>query len=449
MSMLDQLFKLRQHGATIRTECLAGVTTFLTMAYIVFVNPAVLSVDFTGQPTGLDPQAVMLATCLASAIATILMGMYANYPIAQAPGMGNNYFFVSVIMGLSAMGFTNAWQTGLAIVFLSGLIFLLLSVCRLRQAIIEALSPTMRCGVAVGIGLFITFIGLNNGGIIVAKPGTLVGLNVNMLAPGPAVFFFGLLVICALHIRRIPGSIMTGILAAAVLAGLLGQAEWPDRLFGLPRIETSAVWKMDIRSALQVACIPFIVVFVFQDVFNTVGALVGVAERAGFMKDGHLPRANRALVSDAVGTMVGAALGTSTITSYIESAAGVEQGGRTGLTAVVVGVLFVLALFFAPLISIMAAYPPITAPALVVVGVFMAHNVTQMDWDDLSEALPAFLIMVGIPLTYSIADGLGLGLVAYPIIKLLAGRAKEVPVLMYVLGAMMLGYFIFLRPTMG
>lgn len=446
---LERFFDLRGNGTTVGTEFLAGITTFLTMAYIVFLNPAVLSVDFTGQPTGLDPQAVMLATCLASALATILMGMYANYPIAQAPGIGSNYFFVAVVMGLSAKGFTNAWQTGLAIVFLSGLIFLLLSIFHVRQAIIDALSPTMRCGVAVGIGLFIAFIGLHNGEILVAKPDTMVGLNVDLATPGPAVFFFGLLVICALQVRRIPGSLMIGILAGAGLAIGLSQAQLPEHILGLPQVESSAIFKMDFRSALQLVCIPFIVVFVFQDVFNTVGTLVGVAERAGLMKDGHLPRVNRALVSDAVGTMVGAALGTSTVTTYVESAAGVEQGGRTGLTAVVAGLMFLVALVFAPVIGIMASYPPITAPALVVVGVFMAHNVTKMDWDDLTESLPAFLIMVGIPLTYSIADGLGIGLVAYPAIKILAGRGREVPVLMYALSAMMLGYFVFLRPSIG
>ncbi len=447
--MLERIFRLAENGTTVRTEVIAGITTFLTMAYIIFVNPAVLATDFAGNPTGLDPQAVMLATCIAAAIATAIMGLYARYPIAQAPGMGNNHFFVSVVMGLTAIGVANAWQVALGMVFVSGFVFLVLSIFRVRQAIIDALSASMRCGIAVGIGLFIAFIGLHNGGIVIPKAGTIVSLNVELMTPGPVVFMAGLLIIAVLHARRVPGSIMIGILAAAVIAWALGQAHFPDRLVGLPDIGEPAAFRMDIRGALTLVGLPFIIIFVFKDVFDTVGTLVGVAERAGFMKDGRLPRANRALVSDAIGTMVGAALGTSTVTSYIESATGVEQGGRTGLTGLVVAVLFILALLFAPLIALVASFPPITAPALVVVGVFMAKNVLKIDWDDMTESLPAFLIMLGIPLTYSIADGLALGFVAYPVIKLLSGRGREVRPLMYGLAVLMAVYFVFVRSGMG
>ncbi len=443
--MFDRLFKLRENGTDVRTEAIAGCTTFLTMAYIVFVNPAVLATDFLGQPTGIDPQAVMLASCLAAALATALMGLYANYPIAQAPGMGNNYLFVSVIMGLTAIGIPNAWQVALGIVFLSGVLFLLLSIFRIREAVINCLSGSMRCAVSVGIGLFIAFIGLRNGGIVVESPGTAVALSKNLFSPGPGIFFLGLMVIAVLHVRRVQGSILIGILAATLAALITGQVAWPTTLIGLPRIETPAIMAMDIRSALTIACLPFVIMMLFTDVFDTVGTLVGVSERAGFMRDGKLPRASRALISDAVGTIAGAALGTSTVTSYIESAAGVEQGGRTGLANLFTAGLFVAALLVAPLISLVASFPPVTAPALVIVGVFMASNAVKIAWDDMSEALPSLLIILGIPLTYSIADGLALGLISYPVIKLFSGRIRDVNWLMYLLAVVMLAYFVLIR----
>jgi len=449
MNVLDRYFKLAENGTSIRTEIVAGLTTFVTMAYIVFVNPAVLSTDFAGNPTGMDPQAVMLATCVAAAVATVIMGLLARYPIAQAPGMGNNHFFVSVVMGLTALGITNAWQVALGIVFLSGVFFLILSLFSVRETIMSALSPSMRSGIAVGIGLFITFIGLRNGGLIVSRPGTLVGLNTELLSAGPAIFTFGLLVIAVLHVRKIPGSILIGVLAAALLAFVLGKVTLPAALTGLPHIQESAIMKLDIAGALTITCVPFVIMMLFTDIFDTVGTLVGVSERGGFMKDGKLPRVKRALVSDAIGTMVGATLGTSTVTSYIESASGVEQGGRTGLVNMVVAAMFLLALLFAPLIAVVASFPPITASALVVVGVFMTGAIRQVDWDDFSEALPAFLIMLGIPLTYSITDGLALGLVSYPVIKFLSGRGRDVHILMYVLCAVMIAYFVFVRMKIG
>jgi adenine/guanine/hypoxanthine permease len=447
MKFLEHLFRLKENETSLRTEAIAGTTTFLTMAYIIFVNPTVLATDFAGQPTGMDPQAVMLASCVAAALATTLMGLFANYPIAQAPGMGNNYLFVSVVMGLAALGIPNAWQVALGIVFLSGVLFLLLSVFRVREAMIHCLSGSMRCAVSVGIGFFIAFIGLRNGGIVVESPGTAVALSKQLFRAGPAIFFFGLMVIAVLHVLRVQGSMLIGILAATGVALWTGQVAWPTTLIGLPQIETSAFWVMDIRTALTAACVPFVIMMLFTDVFDTVGTLVGVSERAGFMRDGKLPRASRALISDAAGTMVGAALGTSTVTSFIESAAGVEQGGRTGLANLFTAALFLSALLLAPLIALVASFPPVTAPALVIVGVFMAANVVKIDWDDMSEALPSLLIILGIPLTYSIADGLALGLVSYPVIKLFTGRIREVNGLMYLLAIVMLAYFVMVRQS--
>lgn len=447
--MLNRMFRLTENGTDIRTEAMAGGTTFLTMAYIILVNPTILATDFAGNPTGMDPQAVMLATCVAAAVATLIMGLYANYPIAQAPGMGNNHLFISVVMGLSAIGVTNVWQTALGIVFLSGVFFLLLSLFRVREAVINALSPSMRGAVSVGIGFFIAFIGLRNGGIIVTSPATGVALSKELFSAGPLIFMIGLLIIAVLHAWKIKGAILIGIAVATMLALLAGQVAWPSTWLGLPEIESAAAFQLDIRAALTLVALPFVIMMLFTDMFDTVGTLVGVSERAGFMRDGKLPRANRALISDAVGTMTGAMLGTSTVTSYIESAAGVEQGGRTGLTAVFVAGLFLLALLFAPLVSIVAAFPPITAPALVIVGVFMAQGVEKIEWQDATEALPAFLVMLGIPLTYSIADGLALGLISYPVVKLLAGRAREVSWLMYVLALAMALYFVFVRGSLG
>ena len=447
--MLERWFRLAEHGTTVRTECLAGLTTFLTMAYIIFVNPAVLATDFAGNPTGLDPDAAMLATCLSAALASAIMGLFAGYPIAQAPGMGNNYLYVSIVMGLAATGVADAWRVSLGVVFLSGVAFLALSLLKVRHAVIDALSPSMRSGISVGIGLFIAFIGLRNGQILVANPGTWVALNIDLLSPGPLVFFLGLLAIGVLHARRVPGSILIGIAVCAGAAWGLGQVELPEKWMGLPRMEAHAILKMDVIGALAPACLPFILLCTFTDLFDTIGTLVGVSERAGFMRDGSLPRASRALVSDAVGTMVGAALGTSTVTSYIESAAGVEQGGRTGLTAVVVAGLFLIALLASPVIGVAASFAPITAPALVVVGVFMTQNVARVEWGDITESLPAFLIMLGIPLTYSIADGLALGFVSYPALKWACGRGREVRWPMVVLAVVMVLYFALVRSRMG
>lgn len=446
---IASFFRLKDNQTDIHTEVVAGITTFLTMAYIIFVQPAVLTTDFAGNPTGMDFNAVLLATCLASALSTIIMALLARYPIALAPGMGENFFFVSVVMSLSALGLAEAWKTALAIVFIASLVFMALSIFRVREAVIDGISPSMCNAIAVGIGLFIAFIGLRNGGLIVAKPGTLVGLNTKIISADFLIFGFGLLVTAALHARRVRGSILIGILAATLLAMGLGKVPLTGHLVGLPAIQKSSFLQMDFHSALTLDCLPFIVVFLFMALFDTVGTLVGVAQQAGLMKDNKLPRASQALLADAIGGAAGAALGTSTVTSFIESATGVEQGGRTGLTGLTVAALFILAIFFSPLVALIGKHPPITAPALVIVGALMLQNTRKIDWLDFSESIPSFLIIVGIPLTYSIADGLALGFISYPVIKLFSGKGREVKWLMYVLAAILVFYFIFFRTKLG
>ena len=448
MQFLDKTFRLSENNTTVRVEVLAGITTFLTMAYIIFVQPAVLSKDFTGQPTGLDTGAILLATCLASAIASVFMGLYARYPIALAPGMGENFFFISTIMAMSAMGFAQPWQTALGIVFYAGILFLILSILKVREALLNAISPSMRNGIAVGIGIFIAFIGLKNGGVIIAKTGTLVGLNTNFLDHSVladiTVFLIGLVISAGLHARNVRGAILLGIFASTIVAMLFAKIQIHG-IFGIPEFNKSAVFKMDLIGALNPQALPYIFVFLFMAVFDTIGTLIGVAEQAGFVKDNKLPRAERVLIVDAAGTVAGACLGTSTVTAYIESAAGVACGGRTGLTSITVAILFLLALLFSPLIACIGAYLPVTASALVIVGAFMMKNVMKIDWNDGSEAIPAFLIAIGIPLTFSISDGLSLGFVAYPVVKIISGKGKTISPLIYVVAAVIVAYYTGIR----
>jgi len=440
--MFDALFHLVQHGTSIRREISAGATTFLTMAYILFVQPAMLSTDFAGNPTGLSADAVLLATCLASALATMIMGLYAHYPIALAPGMGQNAFFVAVIMALTSAGRENAWQTTLGIVFVAGIVFFVLSLLGIRELLLQALSTSIRNSIAVGIGLFIALIGLMHGGIIVDHPATLLQLNQRqVLSADWAVFWCGLLVTAALSIRKIPGSILWGILSATVVAGGFGQLDWPSSAVGFP--QHHAIFQFDVVGALTLEYLPYIFIFLYMDLFDTMGTLIGVAEQADMMRDGKLPRARQAFTADAIGTVAGACMGTSTVTSYIESTAGVQQGGKTGLTAVTVAILFLLALPFTPLIGVIGTYQPITAPALVLVGAIMARNVTKIKWSDPSESIPSFLTMIGIPLCFSIADGIALGLISYPILKSCGGKGREVHWLMFVVAGLLIAYFVF------
>lgn len=487
--MLARWFQLAENGTTIRREVLAGVTTFLTMAYIIVVQPAVLT-GLLGLPpsltsTGLDFGAVTVATCLAAALATGLMGLMARYPIAQAPGMGENFFFVfsllpaaklyldgQVAAGALQPGAVQPWQVGLGVIFISGVLFLGLSLVGVREALWDAISPSMRSGIGIGIGLFIALIGLQNASVVVMAPK--LHLNPAVASPDMLLFFLGLIVTSCLYARKIPGSIILGILAAGGLAAgtrlafdhhllpdwiatapvvaesmLVKQFALADHLVAPPPSLAPTAWKMDLAHAVAWPMVPFILIFLFMNLFDTLGTLIGVTEQAGLLRDGKLPRARRAFFSDAVGTTVGAALGTSTVVSYIESATGVEQGGRTGLTAVVAACGFLLALFFSPLIAMVGSYPPITAPALVIVGSLMIRSVVRVNWEDFTEAMPTFLIIIGIPLTYSIADGLALGFITYPVVKLFAGKGGQVKPLMYVLAAILVAYFVFVRMPMG
>src|ERR1043166_1092168 len=469
--MVERLFRLSENKTTVRTEVLAGVTTFLTMAYIIFVQPAVLSGKMFGTDTGMDFGAVTTATCLSAALATAVMALYARYPIAQAPGMGENFFFVfSAVPAAAAAGFSNAWQVALGSVFISGVLFLLLSLAGLREMIFNSISANLKHGIAGGIGFFLALIGLQNAGLIIKDAGTAVKLNPQLLSPDLAVFFVGISVTAILHARRLRGSIIWGIVSSTALtiglrlvlprlpalnsaplvatSSLMTHFEFAKGFVAAPPSLGPTLLKIDLPHALSFKMLPFIFVFLFMLVFDAIGTLIGVCEQAGFIKDNKLPRAKQAMLSDSLGTVAGAVLGTSTVTSFIESAAGVEQGGRTGLTGLVVAGCFLLALFFTPLIAMVGSYPPITAPALVIVGAMMIQNVVKVDWKDYSESVPAFLTMIGIPLSYSIADGLALGFISYPIIKFFSGKGREVGWLTYVLAIVLVAYFLLVRSKM-
>ncbi len=470
--MIDRIFGLTANGTTARREVLAGTTTFLTMAYIIVVQPAVLSGKMFGLPTGMDFGAVMTATCLSAALATAIMALYARYPIAQAPGMGENFFFVfSAIPAAAAAGYANPWSVALGAVFISGLAFLALSLAGLRELIFDSVSPSLKNGIAAGIGLFIAFIGLQNAGLIIKDPGTAVRMNVHFASPELLVFFTGLLLTAVLQVRRVRGALLWGMIGATLLtAGLkFGLANLPAKIASMPALANSLLaqrfdlargivsappslaptfLKLDILGALSPPMLPIVFVFFFMLTFDAIGTLIGVCERAEFIHNNRLPRARQAMLSDAAATVAGATLGTSTVTSFIESAAGVEQGGRTGLTGLVVAAWFLVALFFSPIIMMLGSYPPITAPALVIVGSMMLQNAAKIDWSDPGEAVPAFLTLVGIPFSFSIADGLALGLISYPIVNLLGRQREKLNWMQYVLAVVLIAYFVFVRSRM-
>lgn len=466
-------FRLRENHTTVRTEILAGLTTFLTMAYIIFLQPAVLSGRLFGQETGMDFGAVTTATCLSAALATLVMGLWARLPIALAPGMGENFFFVlTAIPAAAALGHAEPWRAALGAVFVAGILFFALSLLGLRKRLIDAVSPSLKNAIAAGIGLFIAFLGLQNAGLIAADPGTMVKLNPQWLSPDRIVFALGLLVTGALLARGVRGAVLWGIVAAGVTTAglrllitllpqtwqasplmaesqLLTRFEWAHAIVAAPPSLAPTLFQMDVGAAFSLAMLPLVLVFLFMDLFDTMGTLIGVTEQAGLAREGQIPRARQALMADAAGTVAGALMGTSTVTSFIESAAGVQQGGRTGLTAVTAAALFLVALCFSPVIAMVASYPPMTAAALVVVGAMMMKTVPRIAWDDPTEALPAFLIILGMPLTMSVGDGLALGLVAYPVVKLLSGRAPEVSWPLYVLGFALVLYFALVRAQLG
>ncbi|MEZ8823456.1 NCS2 family permease [Vibrio sp. 10N.261.55.A7] len=420
--MLERLFKLSEHGTNVKTEVIAGVTTFLTMAYIIFVNPAMLA------DAGMDHGAVFVATCLAAAIGCFIMGFVANYPIAQAPGMGLNAFFTyAVVLG---MGYT--WQVALAAVFVSGVLFILLSIFKIREWIINSIPMSLRTGISAGIGLFLAFIGLKNAGIVVDNPATLVSMGdiTSLQAILAAIGFF--LTIALVH-RGLKGAVMIAILAVTALGLVFGDVQWGGIMSAPPSIAPTFM-QLDFSAVFEIGMISVVFAFLFVDLFDTAGTLVGVAQKADLIdKNGKIPRLNRALLADSTATSAGALLGTSNTTSYIESVAGVAAGGRTGLTAVVVGILFLLALFFSPLAGMIPAYA--TAGALFYVAILMLSGLVSIDWRDLTEAAPVVVTCLLMPLTFSIAEGIALGFISYAAIKAMSGKGRDVSLSVWVMSA--------------
>lgn len=410
--MLERIFHLKVNRTNVRTEILAGLTTFLAMAYILFVNPSILSA------TGMDKGAVFVATCLAAAIGSALMGFIANYPIALAPGMGLNAFFTYTVV--LHMGHT--WQVALGAVFLSAITFFALSIFKIREWIIRSIPLPLRSGIAAGIGLFLAIIALQGAGIVVGNSATLVGLG-DLTKSGPLLAMLGFVIIVVLEARRVPGAVLIGILAITILSIILGISPFSGVVSMPPSIAPTFL-HLDIRGALDVSMISVVFAFLFVDVFDNSGTLIGVTKRAGLAdEDGNIPRMGKALIADSAAALFGSLLGTSTTTSYIESAAGVGAGGRTGLTAIVVGILFLLSLFFAPLASSVPVYA--TAPALLFVAVLMTSGLAEIDWRDITVAAPVTVTALTMPLTYSIANGIAFGFITWTVVKLLSGRFRD------------------------
>ena len=431
LQSLARYFEFERLGTSWRTEILAGVTTFVTMAYIVLVNPAILA------DAGVPLPAVTAATCLSAAFGSILMGIVARYPIALAPGMGlNAYFAYTVCIKMHV-----PWQTALGAVFISGVVFLALTGAGIRQMILRAIPHELYAAVASGIGLFIAFIGLQHAGLVVRDPATLVGLG-NIRNPTAWLSLLGLVLMTALEVKKVRGSILIGVLAITGLAWAMGTMHWTPAQGGVAAL-TQTAFKLDIPGALGRGLFDIIFVFFFVDLFDNLGTLVAVTKRAGLISADHsIPRLNRILFADATATVVGSLTGTSTVTSYVESTAGVAAGGRSGLTAIVTGLLFLGAIGFAPFIGIVPQAA--TAPALILVGSLMAATITEIPWADPLVAVPAFLTLITIPLTYSIANGLGFGIIAWAVLHLLAGKIHRRDWLLYILAGLFLARFIYL-----
>jgi AGZA family xanthine/uracil permease-like MFS transporter len=423
----ERVFKLEENRTTVRTEMLGGVTTFMTMSYIIFVQPAILS------QSGMDRGAVMVATCLASAVATLLMGLLANYPVALAPAMGHNIFFAVIVCG--TLGYS--WKVALGAIFISGSIQIVLSFLGFWEGLVAAVPDSLKHSIAVGIGFLIALIGLEYGGLVVSTPGVLVGLGDLTSRPVVLVLFGIALTICLMALK-VNGGILLGILATAVLGIPLGVVKYAGLIAAPPSLAPTLL-KLDIAGAFQSGLITVIFVFFFLDMFDAVGTLIGVSSPAGFLKDGKLPRANRAMLADSIATTGGALLGTSTVSSYIESATGIAQGARTGLANIFTAALFIIALFFSPVASMIGGefvfkgqvLHPVIAPPLIIVGYLMMKSVTRIDWDDLTEAIPAFLTIIIMPLTVSITEGITFGFISYSLLKLVTGKGKQVHWLVY------------------
>lgn len=452
--MLEKFFKLKENGTNVRTEVVAGVTTFMTMAYILAVNPSILSAS------GMDAQAVLIATAIASFIGTICMALLANYPFALAPGLGLNAYFAYTVCG--SMGYS--WQIALFAVFVEGLIFIVLSLTNVREAIFNAIPLQLKKGVSVGIGLFIAFIGLQNAGIVVNNDSTLVSIvdftaDFHTSGISALLAVIGIFIIAALYVKKVKGAILIGIFATWIL-GIICQLTGlyvvtPDAgyyslipawsSFNLGAISSifGQCFKADFSSLRAFDFIAIVCAFLFVDIFDTLGTLIGCATKADMLdKDGKLPRIKEALLADAIATTAGAVLGTSTTTTFVESSAGVAEGGRTGLSSVVTGLLFLLAVFLSPIFITIPSFA--TAPALLFVGFLMISAVTAIDFNDYTEAVPAYLALIAMPLTYSISEGIAAGVISYVVINLVSGKAKKITPLMYVLAVLFICKFIFL-----
>ncbi len=432
-NLLERFFHLSESGTTIRTEVLGGLTTFMTMSYIIFVQPAVLS------STGMDFQAVLATTCIASALGTFLMAFLANYPIAVAPAMGHNFFFAFTVV--AGLGYT--WQVALGAVFLSGLVFLVMSIWGVREALVEAIPDSLKRGIAVGIGLLITLVGLEWSGFLAANPATLVTLG-DLGQPAVWMSGAGIVVTSVLLVRRSPGAILAGILTSTALGLFFGVVRFHGVVSAPPSIAPT-LFQLDVLGALKLGAIPVIFTFFFLDLFDSIGSLIGIAEQGGFMRNGQLPRAREALLADAIGTSAAGLLGNSPVVSYIESAAGVAEGAKTGLANIVTGLLMLAGLFFSPLAQMigegyrspsgLTLYPTV-APALIVVGAFMMRNVGRIEWDEPGEYIPAFITMTFIPFTFSITDGIAFGFISYVVLSVLSGRARKLHWLMILFTAL-------------
>ncbi len=431
MDFLDRFFGLRAQGTTVGTEVRAGVVTFLTMAYILFVNPQILA------EAGMPASDVAVATALAAAVATLVMGLAANYPFALAPGMGLNAYFTYGVVGAMDV----PWQVALAAVFVEGLLFLVLAATGVRAALLRAIPTSIKIATMSGIGLFLAIIGFKGAGLVADHPATLVTLG-DVASPPVLLAIAGLVLIAVLLAVELKGAILIGILAVTFACWLTGVSTPPEKFFTLPGLPEETFLALDFSGLLTGKLIVVVLAFLFVDIFDTAGTLIGVGRLAGFVdSEGELPRADRAFLADAAGTMAGAVAGTSTVTSYVESATGVEEGGRTGLTAVTTSVLFLLSLFLTPLL--IAVPVTATAPALIIVGALMMRGARDLDWSRIDEAVPAFLTMSLMPFTYSIANGISFGIISYALIKLLRGRWREVHPLMVVLSVALIAFYAF------
>ena len=434
LTRLESYFRFAEHDASWRTEMLAGLTTFITMAYIIFVNPAILS------ETGMPLAAVTIATCLAGGVASCMMGALANYPLALAPGMGlNAYFTYTVVKGMGV-----PWQTALGAVFLSGVLFLLLTFGGIRQKLVAAIPHQLHAAVAGGIGLFIALIGLRNSGIVVPQNSTMVGLG-NLHAPSTLLALFGILLIATLQAFRVQASMLLGVLGTAVVGVLCHQVQWHPTLVS-PSAVTATAFHLDIRGALRINAFEIIFVFLFVDLFDNIGTLVAVTKRAGLISGDHtIPRLKQIFFADAIATVFGSLVGTSTVTSYVESASGVAAGGRTGVTAITTGLLFFASIAIAPLVGAIPSFA--TAPALILVGALMLASVSTIEWNEPQIAVPSFLTIVAVPLTYSIATGLSFGIISFAAIEVATGKGQRQHWMLYLLAALFCLRFVYMRPV--